>query len=180
MNTLDEIWYFDHPQRTRTQSGATLSRFDKCSSPCQKNGKWSDALEATVVGRDLAPRRPMRVDQRCHINTLDELKYFYCPQSTRTYPGVTLSRFDKCSSPSQKKGTWSDALEATTVDHDPAPRHPIRMHQRCQKDTSDELLYYDQFIGQELNLGRPFPGLTNAAPPPRKMGNDQKHLRLRL
>ena len=27
--------------------------------------------------------------------------------------------------------------------------------------------------GPELTSGRPFPGLTNAAPPPRKVGNDQ-------
>ncbi len=29
------------------------------------------------------------------------------------------------------------------------------------------------FSGPELSSGRPFPGLTNAAPPPRKVGNDQ-------
>ncbi len=34
--------------------------------------------------------------------------------------------------------------------------------------------------GQELTSGRPFSGLTNAAPPPRKMGNDQMRLRRRL
>ncbi len=100
MITLDESLYFECPQRTRTHPGATLSRFNKCSSPSQKNGKWSDALELMAVGCDLFPRRPMRVNQCCQMNTLDELWYFYCSQRTRSQLGVTLSRFDKCSSPS--------------------------------------------------------------------------------
>ncbi len=143
MNTLDELWYFDHPQRIRTHLGATLSRFDKCSSPSQKNWKWSEPLELTAVGRDPAPRRPMRVHHRWQMNTLDELWYFDCLQRTRTHLGATLSRFDKCSSPSQKIRKWSDALEVMAVGRDPAPRHPMRVHQRWQMITLDEYWYFD-------------------------------------
>ncbi len=98
MNTLDGSQFFDCPQWTRAHLGVTLSRFDKCSSPSQKSGKWSDALDTMAVGRDLSPRQPMRVHQRWQMNTLDESWYFNCPQWTRTYLGATLSRFDKCSS----------------------------------------------------------------------------------
>jgi hypothetical protein len=34
--------------------------------------------------------------------------------------------------------------------------------------------------GPELTAGQPFQGLTNVAPPPRKMGNDQMRLRQQL
>jgi hypothetical protein len=98
MNTLDESWYFDRPQWTRTHIRATLPRFDKCSSPSQKSMEWSDALDAMAVGCDSAPRRPMRVHQRWQMNTLDESWYFDHPQWTRTHLGATLPRFDKCSS----------------------------------------------------------------------------------
>ncbi len=93
-------WIMIFSQSTRTHLRATLSRFDKCSSPSQKNGKWSDALESTAVGPDPTPRHPIRVHQRCQIDTLDELWYFDQPQRTRTHLGAFLSRFDKCSSPS--------------------------------------------------------------------------------
>ncbi len=176
INTLDELWYFDRPQRTRTYLGATLSRFDKCSPPSQNNRKWSDALGLTAVGHDPAPRRPMRVHQRCQMNTLDELWYFDHPQRTRTHLGATLSRFDKCSSHSQKNGKWSDALNAMAVGRVSAHRHSMRVHQRCHMNTLDELWYFDCRQRTRIHLGRPFPGLTNAAPPPRKMRNDQMRL----
>jgi hypothetical protein len=95
-NILDESWHFDCPQRTRTHLGVTLSRFDKCSSPSQKSGKWSDALNAMAVGRDSAPT--MRVHQRWQMNTLVKSWYFDHHKWTRTHLGATLSRFDKCSS----------------------------------------------------------------------------------
>jgi hypothetical protein len=98
MNALDESWYLDHPQWTRTYLLETLSRFDKCSSPSQKSGEWSDTLDAMAVGRDLASRWPIRVHQRWQMNTLDESWYFDHPQWTRTHLWATLFRFDKCSS----------------------------------------------------------------------------------
>ncbi len=69
-----------------------------CSFPSQKSGEWSDALDAIAVGCDLAPRCSIRVHQSWQMNTLDESWYFDHPQWTRTHLGLTLSRFDKCSS----------------------------------------------------------------------------------
>ncbi len=133
-----------HPQWTRTHFGATLSRFKKCSSPSQKSGKWSDALDAMAVGHDSAPKQPMQVHQRLQINTLDESWYFDHPQWTRTHLRGTLSRFDKCSSPSWKSGKRSDTLDAMAVGHDSAPRQPKRVHQRWQMNTFDESWYLDR------------------------------------
>ncbi len=169
MNTLDVLWYFVCPQRTQTHLRATLSKFDNCSSPSQKNGKWSDALEAMAVGPDLPPTQSMRVHQRCQMNSLDELWYFDCPQRTQTNLRTILFRFDKCSSPSQKNGKWPDVLEAMAGGHDPATPHIqlecINIVQRKHWMNYDILIV---LRGPKLTSGRPFPGLTNAAPPPRK------------
>ena len=113
----------------------TLSRFDKCSPPSQQNGKWSDVLETMAVGRDPVPIRQMRVHQRCQMNILDDLWYFDHPQRAITHLRATLSRCDKCSSPFQKNGKWSDAIEVIAVGGDPAPRSQMKVRQRCQMNT---------------------------------------------
>ncbi len=79
-------------------------QFDKCSSPFSKIGKWSDVLEATSVGRDLYPRRPMEVHKRCQMNTLDDFWYFDHPQTTRTHLRATLSSLTNAALPSLKLG----------------------------------------------------------------------------
>ncbi len=170
MNTLDESWYFDHPQWTRTYLGATLSRFDKCSSLSQKSGKWSDALDAMAVGHDSAPRWPMRVHQHWQMNTLDESWYFDRPQWTRTYLVATLSMFDKCSSPSQKSGEWSDALDAMAVGHDSAPRHSMRVHQRLQMNTLYESWYFNYPQWTRTHLGATLSRFDKCSSPSQKSG----------
>jgi hypothetical protein len=79
-------------------------QFNKWSYPFPKIGKWSDVLEATSVGHDPDPRRPMEVHLCCQMNTIDEFWYFDCPQTTRTYLRATLSSLTNASPPSPKLG----------------------------------------------------------------------------